>query len=354
MNRYLILEDGTTLEGTPYGADVEAYGEIVFTTSMTGYIESLTDPSYRGQMIVFASPTIANYPISNSRMESERVQASAIITRDAHSRLFSGKPGEDFDIFLKDNGIPGIDGIDTRMLVRKIREFGTMKAWIADSPSFPEDWPDPMGRNLVDEVSCKDPYSISGNESRKLLFVDVGAKKSLIEKVNGIGTLKIVPYDFDFTSIDEDYDAVFVSNGPGDPAHESLRGVVEFIRESATKKPVFGVCLGHQLISLAFGARTTKMRFGHRGSNHAVTDGTRIWITSHNHGYTVDEESLKDTGLEARQWDVNDRGVEMVEHSNLPVFSVQYHPEASPGPQDSEWFFEKMSETMDGYNAKKQ
>lgn len=354
MPRYLILEDGTTMNGTPYGAETEAYGEIVFTTSMTGYVESLTDPSYRGQIIVFASPTVANYPISKSKMESERVQASAVITRDAHANLYSGEVGEQFDIFLKENGVPGIDGIDTRMLVRKIREFGTMKAWISDSPTFPSDWPDPMERNLVGEVSRSETYILSGIGKRKLLFIDVGAKKSLIGKVNEVGSLKMVPYDFDFSSLEDDYDAVFISNGPGDPSHNSLGNVVEFVKSMIKEKPIFGVCLGHQLISLALGAKTKKMRFGHRGSNHAVTDGSKIWITSHNHGYTVDEGSLQGTGLEPKQWDVNDGGIEMVEHSELPIFSVQYHPEASPGPHDSEWFFEKMSKTMDGCDAKKQ
>lgn len=354
LNRYLIFEDGTTIEGIAYGANINKYGEIVFTTSMTGYIESLTDPSYYGQMIIFASPTIANYSIIKSRMESERVQAAAIITKDAHSTLSAGSSGEEFDKFLKENNTPGIDGVDTRMLVRKIREFGTMKAWISDNASFPSEWDDPMDRNLVEEVSCNKPYAVNGINAIKILFIDVGTKRTLIDKVKQIGSLEVVPYNSDFNSIKDDYDAIFISNGPGNPAHESLKGVIEFIRNSSSKKPIFGVCLGHLLISLAFGARTKKMYFGHRGSNHAVTDGRKIWITSHNHGYTVDEASLKNTGLITKQWDINDGSVEMVEHSEFPIFSVQYHPEASPGPHDSDWFFEKISKTINDYYAKKQ
>lgn len=352
-NRYLIFEDGTTMIGTAYGSQIDAYGEVVFTTSMTGYIESITDPSYCGQMIIFASPTIANYSIKKSRMESGRIQVAAVITRDAHSTLFSGRPGEEFDRFLKDKNIPGIDGIDTRMLVRKIREEGVMKAWISKSASYPSDWPDPMKKNLVGKVSCKKPYSVVGTNEKEILFIDLGTKRSLIDRMRLIGSLKVVPYNFDFTSIKGNYDAIFISNGPGDPSHESLKMIIEFIKKSSKEKPIFGVCLGHQLISLAFGAQTKKMHFGHRGSNHAVTDGQKIWITAHNHGYIVDEKSLKKTELIVRQRDVNDGSIEMIEHLELPIFSVQYHPEASPGPCDSDWFFEKMSKVIDEVNAKR-
>ncbi len=353
MDRYLMLEDGTILKGTAYGHDAGAYGEIVFTTSMTGYMESLTDPSYRGQILIFAFPTIANYPFSDGQMESSEIQVEALVTKDAHSFLSGGKPGEDFEKFLKESGVPGIDGIDTRSLVKKIRQHGVMRAWISDRPDFPKEWPDPMERDLVGETTTGERYSVKGQGELKLLFIDIGAKRSLVRKMCEVGSLDVVPYNFDFTKLTGEYDAIFLSNGPGDPSHGSLAAVTEFVREKVQDWPVYGVCLGHQVISIALGGRTEKMRFGHRGSNHAVTDGQKIWITTHNHGYAVNEESLKNTELEVTQWDVNDRTVEMVQHRSRPVFSVQYHPEASPGPHDSEWFFEMVKERTVEYHAKK-
>lgn len=351
MQRFLILDDGTVMKGHPFGAQKDAYGEIVFTTSMTGYLESITDPSYRGQILTFASPTISNYSIDKSKFESDKAQVSAVVTKDAHSILYSGKNGYNFDKFLSESGVPGIDGVDTRMLVRKIRERGVMRAWIKDNNEIPKHWADPMFTDLVGEVSCIEPYELKGSNETTYLTIDVGAKKSLLRKMTEIGSLRIVPYNYDFSSIDFEYDAIFISNGPGDPSHAALSGVRDFIAESFGKLPIFGVCLGHQIISLSAGAKTKKMTFGHRGSNHAVTDGTRILITSHNHGYTVDSESLKGTKLKARQWDINDGSIEMVEHEDFPVVSVQYHPEASPGPHDSASFFAKINKIVEDHYA---
>lgn len=353
MFRYLILEDGTTVKGRAYGAEVEAYGEIVFTTSMTGYMESLTDPSYHGQTLIFAFPTIANYSFDDDQMESSRIQVEALVTKDAHSFLDGGKPGIEFNKFLKESNVPGIDGVDTRMLVKKIREKGVMKAWIKDNPSFPNKWPDPMARDLVGETGTNKSYRVKGNDDLEVLFIDVGAKRSLVRRMAEVSSLDVVPYNHDFHSIDKQYDAIFVSNGPGDPSHESLSNVVDFIRGKVDNTPVYGVCLGHQLISLAFGGKTEKMTYGHRGSNHAVTDGEHIWITTHNHGYAVNKESLKNTDLRIVQWDANDGTVEMVEHADRPIFSVQYHPEASPGPHDSMWFFQKLKDRTVEYYAQK-
>lgn len=353
MYRYLILEDGTTIRGNAYGSNRESYGELVFTTAMTGYMESLTDPSYRGQILTFAFPTIANYAFDDSQMESDRIQAEALVTRDAHSMLRSGRAGEDFNRFLAESGIPGIDGVDTRTLVKKIREHGVMKAWIRNSPDFPEEWKDPMDRDLVGETTAPGPYHVSGEGSMKVLFVDLGAKKSLIRNMSRIASLDVVPYNHSFDSSSFGYDAVFLSNGPGDPSYHSLENVTGFVREAIGKLPVYGVCLGHQVICLAMGGKTEKMAYGHRGSNHAVSDGERIWVTTHNHGYAVNEESLEQTPLKVVQRDVNDGTVEMVEHRERPVMSVQYHPEASPGPHDSRWFFEQIKERTVEYNAEK-
>lgn len=353
MDRFLILEDGTVLRGTAFGSKDSAYGEIVFTTSMTGYMESLTDPSYRGQILIFSSPTIGNYTFDEGQMESSRIQVEAVVTKDAHSTLFAGIPGEELDAYLRKSGVPGIDGVDTRTLVKKIREKGVMKAWVHDTPDPPGEWKDPMARNLVGETSTRDKYRLKGADDLNFLFIDVGTKNSLLKRMQQVATLDVVPYDFKFDLIYADYDGIFVSNGPGDPTHQSLKNVKEFLSFSIEKLPVYGVCLGHQLISLALGAKTEKMSYGHRGSNHAVSDGEKIWITTHNHGYAVNGSSLEITPLEAKQWDANDNTVEMVVHRDKPVFSVQYHPEASPGPHDSDWFFEAIKTRTVEYYAKK-
>lgn len=343
-----MLEDGTSIEGQAFGYDGDSYGELVFTTSMTGYLESITDPSYRGQILIFASPTIGNYPLEKGSMESRTAQVAGIVTREAHSVLKSDPSWDAFDKFLFDNKVPGIDLMDTRMLVRKIRERGTMRCHIVTSRSGRLAFPDPMANNLVSQVSCSEPYEVSGHGEYRFLFVDVGTKISLVREMAGIGNLLVVPYNSDLAELSRECDAIFLSNGPGDPAHGSLGKITAFIKETAERKPVYGVCLGHQLISLAFGGKTVKMKFGHRGSNHAVTDGNRIMITSHNHGYAVDEGSLHGTNLNVLQRDINDGTVEMIKHSKLKVMSVQYHPEASPGPHDARIFFRKIIEDMEG------
>lgn len=348
MKRYLILEDGTVLEGIGFGYLGNSYGEIVFTTSMTGYLESITDPSYRNQILTFASPTIANYPLSEGTFESDAVQVSGIVTRDAHSKLLIDRSWLNFNSLLEDNRVPGLDMVDTRMLVKKIREKGVMRAYISSEKFIPEAFPDPMAEDVVSKVTCKEPYKINGGHDRTLLFIDVGTKKSLVREMSAVANLNVVPYNTDFAALEEDYDGIFISNGPGDPSHRSLEKVTEFLRHESEGRPIYGVCLGHQLISLSLGARTQKMKFGHRGSNHAVTDGRKIYITSHNHGYSVDPDSLEGTGLEMVQWDVNDNSIEMLKHSELRMFSVQYHPEASPGPHDSRWFFESIRKDLEG------
>ena len=348
MKRYLVLEDGTTLEGQAFGYDGDSYGELVFTTSMTGYLESITDPSYRGQILIFASPTIGNYPMEKGSMESKSAQVAGIVTREAHSVLKSDQSWDAFDRFLFDSKVPGIDLLDTRMLVRKIRERGTMRCHIVDEKPGKLAFPDPMAQDLVSQVSCSEPYEVKGNGDYRFLFVDLGTKSSLVKEMAGVGRLLVVPYNSDLIELSRDCDAVFLSNGPGDPAHSSLKGITEFIRNTAETKPVYGVCLGHQLIGLAFGGKTVKMKFGHRGSNHAVTDGKSIMITSHNHGYAVQEGSLQGTNLNVMQRDINDGTVEMMKHGRLKVMSVQYHPEASPGPHDARIYFRKITEDMEG------
>lgn len=346
MLRYLILEDGTIMKGIGFGYLGEAYGEIVFTTSMTGYLESMTDPSYRNQILTFASPTVANYPISKSLFESDHIQVSGIVTRDAHAQLVIDESWLEFNQLLEEQNIPGLDLVDTRLLVRKIRQNGVMRAYISSSPEVPENFPDPMAEDVVAKVSCEKPYHIDSGSEKNLLFIDVGTKKSLLNEISAIANLHVVPYNVDFSALKDVYDGIFISNGPGDPSHNGLKGVTDFLEKKAGDLPIYGVCLGHQLISIAMGAETVKMKFGHRGSNHAVTDGKRIYITTHNHGYAVEEASLKDTGLKPIQWDINDRSVEMVSHEKYEMFSVQFHPEASPGPHDSRWYFDSVRKSL--------
>ncbi len=348
MKRYLILEDGTVLSGVAFGHLGDSYGEIVFTTSMTGYLESITDPSYRNQILTFASPTIANYPLSKGTFESGEVQVSGVVTRDGHAQLMIDDSWMKFNSLLEENHVPGIDLVDTRLLVRKIREKGVMRAYISSDAEVPENFPDPMAEDVVSKVTCRKEYQMDRGHNRNLLFIDVGAKRSLVQEMSKVANLHVVPYNVDFQNIRGNYDGIFISNGPGDPSHSSLYKVTSFLSEMSGKVPLYGVCLGHQLISISLGGKTVKMKFGHRGSNHAVTDGKRIYITSHNHGYAVDPDSLGSTGLEVVQWDINDRSVEMVKHGTLDIFSVQYHPEASPGPHDSRWFFDMVKKNLEG------
>ena len=347
MKRFLIMEDGTIVEGEGFGSDRDSYGELVFTTSMTGYLESITDPSYRNQILVFASPTIGNYDIRKGAMESSAAQVAGVVIRDAHSVLHSDPGWKNFEDFLYKNEVPGIDLVDTRMLVRKIREKGTIRCHISSSRDGRKEFPDPMAEDLVSKVACRTEFRVSGSSRLNFLYIDVGTKNSLLAEMAHIGNLHVVPYDFAFSDSLDKYDAIFISNGPGDPGHPSLTGVVDLIRKSVARIPVYGVCLGHELIAMAFGGKTVKMKFGHRGSNHAVTDGQSLMITTHNHGYAVDESSLSSTPLRVVQRDINDGTVEKVRHASLKVESVQYHPEASPGPHDARAFFSGIRKDLE-------
>ena len=343
---FLILEDGSVFEGVSFGSEIEGYGEVVFTTSMTGYLESLTDPSYKNQILVFASPTVANYSMGKSRMESSGIMVSGVITRDSHSVLQGGDDWEEFNDLLSNSGIPGLDMVDTRALVRKLRENGVMRGWICSDKSLKREFPDPMAEDVVSLVSPTSVTTFSGNGNGKILFIDVGSKNSIKDEMLKFSSLVVASPKSDFSKIEDDYSLIFISNGPGDPSHISLEPVRRFIKDMAGKKPIFGVCLGHQLIGLAMGGKTLKMKFGHRGSNHAVSDGRSILITTHNHGYALDESSLSGTGLDVVQRDVNDLTVERIENRKLRIYSVQYHPEASPGPHDSKGFFSEIKREM--------
>lgn len=348
LSRYLILEDGSVYEGVPFGSENESYGEVVFTTSMTGYVESVSDPSYRNQILVFAEPVIANYPVIREHMESSTVSVAGVIAKDSHSTSKHGF-GSDFSKFLAEYGVPGIDGIDTRSLILKLRRNGVMKGYISDQRTAPVDWPDPMIEDVVAKVTEGDRFPVyPETNGTRILNINLGEKYSLLREMGKIFSLESVNHTFDFNSIADDYEAVFVSNGPGDPASPYLSNVAGFLRKQVGVKPIIGVCLGHQLVSIACGLKTVKMHFGHRGSNHAVTDGIHNWITTHNHGYAV--INREDSGLITRMWDVNDGTVEMLESEKNRILTVQFHPEASPGPSDSKEVFRMFSRIVkDGW-----
>ena len=352
MEKYLVLEDGTIFKGTAFGSGADSTGEVVFTTSMTGYVETLTDPSYRGQIVVFASPTTGNYAWNEEMMESDRVQVSGVITKDGHAIYRSTYSDEPLDGFLKKYAIPGIDGIDTRRLIMKIRESGTMKGAICSDPSDLQGIPDPMSTDLLGELRIR-KRTIPGSGEFAILLVDTGAKRSIISRLSAIGTVDIVPYNADFASLGEDYDLIFLSNGPGDPAHPANRPLTDFVASRMGKVPIAGICLGHQIIALASGAHTIKMKYGHRGVNHSVTDGRKILITTQNHGYSVDEASIEGTRLKVTLRDSNDRTVEGLESKRKSIMSVQYHPEASPGPMDSMNFFRDVENLARGGRAER-
>ncbi len=342
---FLSVQEGSVYKGKAFGSASDAYGELVFTTSMTGYIEAVTDPSYRGQILVFAYPTIANYPVSSGRKEAKNPQVSGIITKDSHASLPFGGYSHDFSDFLSWGKVPGIDGIETRSLVRKIRSMGALRAWITSSDERRDFSTDPMLQDLARDSVEPAPFELKNpSTDKRILFINAGAKRSVIEQMSKIASLTVAPYFGPFP--EEKFDAVFISNGPGDPTSPYLKDTISFVRERIGQTRIYGICLGQQIITLAYGAKTYKMLFGHRGINHAVTDGKKIKITTHNHGYAVDRESVEEKGLEIVEWDANDETPESLQDTKNSVYSVQYHPEASPGPDDTRDFFMRIKREL--------
>lgn len=311
---------------------------------MTGYQESVTDPSYRRQILVFAEPAICNYPLSPEYMEAPGVMVAGVITRNSHMDSPLSKEAESFSTFLRNSGVPGIDGVDTRSLILKLRRHGVMKGYIRNTADTPDAWPDPFSGDVVSESLFDLPET--GERERKVLYINVGSKLSLYREVAKLFQPIIVTHKSNLNAIGG-YDGIFISNGPGDPGSEVLKSVVNFLRQMIGKKPIIGVCLGHQLVGLASGMETFKMKFGHRGSNHAVTDGRNVWITTHNHGYAL--RTGKESYLRATMWDVNDGTVERIESREDSILTVQFHPEASPGPSDGNIIFSHFKRVVDGY-----
>ncbi len=347
---YLILEDGTTFQGFSFGATVPTSGEVVFNTAMTGYPESLTDPSYCGQILVPTFPLIGNYGVPPMTIENglfkffeaDKIHIKALVVSDYSFEYSHWNAEKSLDEWLKEHNVPGIYGVDTRQITKIIREQGVMLGKITNDELgiTNNEFEDPNKENLVAKVSCKE-IETYGNGKVKIVLVDCGCKYNIIRcLINRGATVIRVPWDYNFTKLD--YDGLMLSNGPGDPAMcgktvENIKKAIEI------GKPIFGICLGNQLLSLSAGASTYKLKYGHRSHNQpALEVGTnRAVITSQNHGYAVDTATL-DKDWEPYFINLNDGTSEGIRHKTKPFFSVQFHPEASSGPNDTEYLFDKF------------
>ncbi len=357
MRAVLVLEDGSVFEGKSFGAAGERVGEIVFNTSMTGYQEILTDPSYCGQMVIMTYPLIGNYGINDEDSESAKPWAEALIVKE-HSPIASNfRQTSSLSEYLKKHKIPAIEGIDTRALTRKVRIQGAMRAIISTHNTEIESLlkkvkaaPEMTGRDLASEVTCQKTYVWPGSEENKLHVVayDFGIKYNILRNLALAGCkITIIPAQ---TPAEEvlamDPDGVFLSNGPGDPA--AVGYAISNIQKLLGKKPIFGICLGHQLLGLALGAKTFKLKFGHHGGNQPVMNlkNKAVEITAQNHGFSIDPETLPKDEVKVTHINLNDKTVEGLRHKKLPIFSVQYHPEAGPGPHDANYLFKEFVEMM--------
>lgn len=340
---YIVLENGRIFEGERFGAEKNVTGELVFTTGMEGYIETLTDPSYYGQIIMHTFPLVGNYGWIKPDGESDKIHALGYIVREWCTAPSNFRCEGDIDAELARRGIPGICGVDTRELTRLIRENGVMNACITDDPDA-VDMEALKAYRVTDalkSVSVSNSgsvYPAEGEEKCRVTLIDYGAKHNIIRCLNKRGcSVKVVPFDTKASEILADApDGVMLSNGPGDPADN--KACIEVISELVGKLPIFGICLGHQLLALALGAKTYKLKYGHRGGNQPVKclDGNEIYITSQNHGYAVDADSATAVGGKLSFINANDGTCEGIDYSGKNAFSVQFHPEACSGPKDSE------------------
>jgi len=369
----LVLEDGTVLRGRSFGANCEGIGELVFNTSITGYQEILSDPSYRGQTVMLTHPHIGNYGVNSEDEESNRIWMSGLVVREACGRGSNFRSGGELSDYLIQHDVPGIEGVDTRMLTRKVRSLGELRVMISSDMDSPE--ADLIARvraapavGEVDHVSAvtieaKTPWT-RGYESPFSSKLNLGARARLAVVAYDFGVKRnilrsLVQHGFDVTVVPADTsadavlerrpDGVFLSNGPGDP--QVVEYAIAEVRKLVQAVPVFGICLGHQVLGRVFGAKTFKMKFGHHGGNQPVMDlqTEKVEITSQNHSFAVDAQRLPDS-LEVSHINLNDKTIEGLRHRELPVFSVQYHPEAAPGPHDALYLFERFHELIDSHS----
>ena len=376
-NTLLALEDGTVFEGTAFGAPVDKAGEVVFNTSLTGYQEIFTDPSYAGQIVVLTNPQIGNYGTNDADNEAGKPYIEGLIVREYSPVASNWRSDADTSDFLARHGIPGVTGIDTRTLVRKLRMGGVMRGVISsitlDRKELVErarNIPCMAGRDLASLVSTAKSYQWRGGVSPvseseivsaevaprfKVVAYDFGIKRNILRRLAHVGCdLTVVPAGTsaeDVMSLKPD--GVFLSNGPGDP--EPLGYQAAQMRKLMGKTPIFGICLGHQILGLALGGKTFKLKFGHRGGNHPVLNKitNKVEITAQNHGFAVDPDSLNPNDIELTHINLNDNTLEGLRHKNLPLFCVQYHPEAAPGPHDSQYLFDDFVQLMDEWKGSK-
>ena len=356
MNGKLILEDGSIYTGELLHGDTTAVGEVVFTTTMTGYQESLTDPSFCGQILTMTYPLIGNYGTAAKFMQSSKTFVRGFVIGELCDAPNNWQSEESLTVFLQKNKIPCLYNVDTRAVTRHIRSVGAMKGVIVPSDLAEREigtlQAEELPRNVVEIVTTPEVYTLDTEtaDAPHIVAMDFGVKRSILHNINRIGAkVTVVPAH---TSAEEvlalNPDGVFLSNGPGDPT--DVPEIVEEVRKLAGKKPIFGICLGHQLLALAFGAKTYKMKFGHRGGNQPVKNLKmgKVHISAQNHGYAVDPASLEGTPLIVTHTNVNDNTIEGLRHTSLPIFSVQYHPEAAPGPDDNMYLFDEFWNLMKG------
>jgi len=352
MQARLLLEDGTLFTGVSFGADTQKIGEVVFNTGMTGYQELLSDPSYCGQIVTMTYPLIGNYGITRDDFEAVRPNLFGMAVRRYEPIPSNWRSQFSLGELLKEYEIPGIAGIDTRMLTRKIRQFGSMKGLLTTGNEHVEELIErlqstPIARDQVARTSTNNIYHVPGRKER-IVLLDCGSKNGIVHELSKRNCdIIVVPH----TTTAEEIrriapDGIQLSNGPGDPK-DNLH-VAETIKQLLGEYPIFGICLGHQLLSLACGADTNKLKFGHRGGNHPVKEleTGRCYITSQNHSYAVTDESIAGTDLVVTHINNNDKTIEGVKHKKYPAFSVQYHPEAAPGPNDSSYLFDQFIEMI--------
>jgi carbamoyl-phosphate synthase small subunit len=362
----LALEDGTVYTGRSFGAEAERSGEVVFNTAMSGYQEVLTDPSYKGQIVTMTYPHIGNYGTNEEDWESGKVWVEGFVAREFSKVASNFRSTSNLDDYFKKHGIPAIDDVDTRALTRKLRTTGALNAVLSsvelDDAKLVEKAkaiPKMSGLDLVKVVTSDKPRSwkefvrhdANGKHpafKHKVAVVDCGVKYNIVRSLVALGCdVTVYPADAPAKEL-EKYDGVCLSNGPGDP--EAVTYTIESVKGLIRKeKPIFGICLGHQILGLALGAKTYKLKFGHHGANHPIRNEItkKVEITSQNHGFSVEQKSLEAVGGEVTHVNLNDGAVEGLRHKSLPVFSVQYHPEAAPGPHDASYLFHQFLKNME-------